>query len=366
MILAMKIICESCLLLFVSVIVLLIAALGIIKIYSPGKPTPYLDSRGINLENSISEKGRFEVNGVELHYFIKGKSKFNPVLLYLHGGMPDYFLTEKYPSRLDEFFTVVWLDQRGAGLSYKARYPDKVPVIDVLISDIKEVTNLLQKRFSQEKIYLMGHSGGTFLGVKVVEKHPELFRAYIGVAQISYQKKSEKKASEFMRTQYGKNPKRKKMYDALVENPVELDKPIPEEYLKMRDRAMHELGIGTMKNMTDVVTGVFIPSLLFKEYSLTDKLHLWKGKANSGISKIWDEIIDHDLTIEDTSFEIPIYFFHGTHDLTCSYELAKEYHEKIKAPKKAFFSFKNSAHSPIFEEPEECIRVIKTHIIEGR
>jgi hypothetical protein len=55
--------------------------------------------------------------------FIKGKDSSNPVLLYLHGGMPDYFLTQDYPTGLDEYFTVVWWEQRGSGLSYSSDIP---------------------------------------------------------------------------------------------------------------------------------------------------------------------------------------------------------------------------------------------------
>ena len=70
----------------------------------------------------------------------------------------------------------------------------------------------------------------------------------------------------------------------------------------------------------------------------------------------------HDLSKENISFQIPVYFFQGKYDYTCSYELAKSYYDKIDAPKKGFYTFINSAHSPIFEEPSECIKVIRENI----
>ena len=70
-----------------------------------------------------------------------------------------------------------------------------------MISDTKEVTNYLRKRFGQEKIYLMGHSGGTFIGIQVAASAPELYHAYIGVAQMSDQLKSERLAYEYMLNQ---------------------------------------------------------------------------------------------------------------------------------------------------------------------
>ncbi len=99
---------------------------------------------------------------------MKSKDSGNPVLLYLHGGMPDYFLTQKHPTGLDELFTVVWLDQRGAGLSFDAESSTKQMDIEDMIVDIRDFTNYLRDRFSQDKIYLMAHSGGTYLGIKVI------------------------------------------------------------------------------------------------------------------------------------------------------------------------------------------------------
>ncbi|MEF2114827.1 MULTISPECIES: hypothetical protein [Clostridium] len=34
--------------------------------------------------------------------------------------MSEYQLTETYPTELDEYFTVVWWNQRGSGLSYSS------------------------------------------------------------------------------------------------------------------------------------------------------------------------------------------------------------------------------------------------------
>ena len=353
---------------FSSILFLIITSalltVSFIWLKSPGKPKPFKDSSGNTLENSISEKGYFKVNNANLGYVLKGKDKKKPILLYLHGGMPDYFLTETFPTGLDEIFTVIWLEQRGAGLSYQSRFQTDAGVLDTLVSDVVQVAKLSAKRFAKDKIYLMGHSGGTYLAVKVIERHPDLFKAYIGVAQIVYQKKSEKMAYDYVLSILKTNPQKLNVYQELLEHPVELDKPVPKEWLIHRDDVMHELGVGTMKSMEGVIGGLFIPSLLFSEYTLAEKINLWKGKARSGISIMWDEMLDHDLSIENTTFAIPFYIFHGISDLTCSYALSREYSDKIIAPRKGFFTFNESAHSPIFEEPGKSIAIIKEKILE--
>ena len=154
------------------------------------------------LPGSISEKIHVNINGVEQGMFIKGKDSSNPVLLYLHGGMPDYFLTQDYPTGLDEYFTVVWWEQRGSGLSYSLRHPPESVNPDQLVSDTLAVTNYLRERFGQEKIYLMGHSGGTFIGIQAAARAPEKYRAYIAVAQMSNQLQSEQLAYDYMRQRF--------------------------------------------------------------------------------------------------------------------------------------------------------------------
>ena len=99
---------------------------------------------------------------------------------------------------LKNYFTVVWWEQRGSGLSYNADIPPETMTLEQMISDTKELTNYLRNRFGKEKIYLMGHSGGTFIGIQVAARMPELYHAYIGVAQMSDQLKSERLAYEYM------------------------------------------------------------------------------------------------------------------------------------------------------------------------
>jgi pimeloyl-ACP methyl ester carboxylesterase len=118
---------------------------------SPGKPQPFLDQNGKLLAGSISEKIFVNINGVEQGMFIKGENIDNPVLLYLHGGMPDYFLTQDYPTGLDEDFVVVWWEQRGSGLSFNSSIPKESITTEQLISDAVAVTNYLGNRFHREE-----------------------------------------------------------------------------------------------------------------------------------------------------------------------------------------------------------------------
>jgi pimeloyl-ACP methyl ester carboxylesterase len=259
---------------------------------------------------------------------------------------------------------VVWWEQRGSGLSYNAHIPQESMTLEQLISDTKEVTNYLRTRFGQEKIYLMGRSGGTFIGINVASQVPELYHAYIGVAQISYQLESEMLAYEYLIEQY-KVKGDKKMLRKLESAPVTLTEGTPDSYLILRDKAMHSIGVGTTRDMNSIITGIFLPSLTCNAYTFTEKVKLWRGKAKTGVHPLWDTILSTELPKQVPELEIPVYFFHGIYDYTVSYNLAKDYFEKIKAPMKGFYTFEQSAHSPIFEEPEKVIKIMQTDVLKG-
>jgi len=332
---------------------------------SPGKPEPFVDETGRPLAGSISEKIHVNINGVQQGMIIKSKDMRNPLLLYVHGGMPDYFLTQQNPTGLEDYFTVVWWEQRGSGLSYNAGVPTETITSEQLIFDTLEVTNYLRNRFGKEKIYLLGHSGGTFIGIQAAAQAPNLYYAYIGIAQVSNQLDSERLAYEYMLQRF-KVTGNAKMLRKLEAAPVTLETGIPDAYYLLRDGAMHSLGIGTKHDMKSVISGIFLPSLIFREYTVREKFNLWRGKSQSGVSSIWNEIVTTDLTLKTTELEIPVYILAGRYDYTVNIDLQKDYFMKINAPKKGFYTFDNSAHSPLFEEPENFIEIMVNDVLNGK
>ncbi len=342
----------------------LLILVGVLQLWSHGKPAPFVDENGSPLAGSISEKVFVNINGVEQGMFIKSKDATHPVLLYLHGGLPEYFLTQQYPTGLEDYFTVVWWEQRGSGISYSADIPPETLTLEQMIADTLEVTDYLRHRFGQEKIYLMGHSGGTYIGIQAAARAPELYSAYIGVAQMSNQLKSERLAYEYMLRQF-KESGNAKMVQKLEEAPVTMTDGTPDAYRALRDPAMHSLGIGTTHDMNSVITGILLPSLTSREYTLGEKINMWRGKSRSGISILWDKMISTDLSKQVLELDLPVYFFEGIFDYTCSYTEAKSYFEQLKAPVKGFYTFEQSAHSPLFEEPEKMGRILQEDVLAG-
>jgi pimeloyl-ACP methyl ester carboxylesterase len=242
----------------------------------------------------LSEKTRVDINGVKQGMFIKSRDARNPVLLFLHGGpgMPEYFLTQKNPTGLEEDFTMVWWDRRGAGLSYNPNIPRETMTVEQSIADTLAVTNYLRRRMGKEKIYLLAHSGGSFIGIQAAARAPELYGAYLGMGQMAHQVRSEQLAYEYMLPQY-KARGNTRMVRQLEKAPVTLSVPLPRAYMAVRDAAMHGLGVGTTRDMRSVITGIFLPSWRFQEYTLREKINLWRGKLFSH-AILWNEMIATD------------------------------------------------------------------------
>lgn len=351
---------------FSIILACLLIFTGVLLAWSQGNPKPFLDKNGEVTAGSISEKIHVSINGVEQGMFIKSRNRANPALLFLHGGpgMPEYFLTRSYPTGLEDYFTVCYWEQRGAGLSYSPDIPSETLTEEQLISDTLEVTDYLRQRFGQEKIYLMAHSWGSYIGIQAAARATEKYKAYIGIAQVSQQMASEKLAYQYMLKQYTIAGD-KRMVHRLEKYPLTKMDSVPNAYRSLRDEAMHKLGIGTTHTMKSVISGIFWPSLKFPEYTLREKLNLWRGKWSVGSTDMWNQMIATDLTAKVRKLDLPVYFFHGGYDYTCNYALAKDYFAKLQAPSKGFYTFENSAHSPLFEETEKMLYILQKDTLSG-
>mgnify|MGYP000347913292 CR=1 FL=1 len=351
----------------ISILLAVIAILtGALWAISPGQAEPFLDENGNPLAGSLSEKILVDINGVEQGMFIRSKNLNNPVLLFVHGGpgMPEYWLAQRYPTGLEEHFTVVWWEQRGAGLSYRPDIPPESMTAEQFVADTIEVTRYLLDRFGQKKIYLLGHSWGSYIGIQAVAQAPELYHAYIGMGQVSYQLQSEQLAYEYALAHFRDNGDLR-MARKLEAAPPTKTLPLPAGYEDLRDEYMHRAGIGTIHEMTWVITGIFLPSWQFREYTLGEKVNLWRGKVYSRSRNfgLWDTMLATDLTQQVTELAIPVYFFHGRHDYTCAYPLARDYFENLQAPLKGFYTFEHSAHSPLFEEPKKALKILLEDVL---
>ena len=169
---------------FTGLLALGLIVLGIF-ISRPGRTSPVIGPDGESLPGSIAEIISIPIGNQEQTIMVRGRDVDNPVMLYLAGGPGGTDLgVMRADVGLEQDFVVVTWEQRGVGKSYSALDPIETLTLDQMVADTVELTGYLQKRFDEEKIYLVGNSWGTILGALAVQDHPELYHAFIGTGQM--------------------------------------------------------------------------------------------------------------------------------------------------------------------------------------
>lgn len=347
---------------FKALIVILIVMVTLLVVWfliSNGKIREYKDENGNIIEGSLSEKSIVEINGVKNGFFINSRDTSNPVLLLISSGpgTDDYFLTERFDDmHLDDIFTVVYWDYRGMGIVYDRDIDPASITEDVLLDDTKAVTDYLKSRFNKEKIYLMGFSGGSRIGISAAEKYPEDYYAYIGMAQVVTDSTDRDKLMyDFMKSEFEKRNDKARL------RKLESSVTKTDEEIKCNDwysfvYLLHDAGGGTIHNETEF-EGIDIPIILSHCYTVPEKINYIRGMKMYKNSA-FEAKKDYDYREEKIEFEIPIYFLSGEYDYNCPWPLVEDYCEKINAPDKGFYKISGAAHSPLWENTEESFKIM--------
>jgi len=298
---------------------------------------------------------KLQLGGVQQYLIIRGANIENPVLLLLHGGTSETAHFVKFNHALEENYTVVYWEQRGEGKSYVKGSDSSLLTLERYVEDIHELTQILKKQFNQEKIYLLGHSFGTVLGMKTVEKYPEDYLGYIAVSQVADSVKSDNLAYDMLlQTANGRDLKKlQKIERVTTENLQTID--FTKRSNEMIQLSMKYGGLHHDKSFLNILKTSLLPILTFKEYGFKEKLKAMTQHEERILIYYENSLID---TI--TKVDVPIYFIHGVDDLIVNYGLTQEYFEKIEAPYKQFISFKKSAHLVPFEEADRFNEVVKS------
>lgn len=296
----------------------------------------------LNIEEYI------EVNNTKLYVSIRAQNKNAPILLYLHGGPGDAALplVLKYNQKLEEAYTVVILEQRGAGKSYY-KFIEKDLTIDTFVEDIYQLSLILLKRYNQKKLYLVGHSWGSVLGMKLIKKHPDIIETYIGCGQVINMKKSSKSAYDFA---WSKNKEDSNYKVVKRLESIDLSYTSHTWFRDLlfvtKQVVKYKGSYYGKKNYNHMIKDF----LLSKTYSIKDLIHRQKG-AKQSILYFWQELMLIDFE-NDISFDVPILFIEGRYDIHVDSKIVESYAKSIKSPVSIEW-FESSCHFPQWSEAEK-------------
>jgi len=298
------------------------------------------------------------VNGTRQWVSIRGNDHRNPILLFLHGGpaSPDMPLSYTFQTPWEDYFTVVQWDQRGAGKTYAANDPAMIGptlTVDQMTDDAEAVVRYLLETYHKQKIFLVGHSWGSLLGVRLARRHPEWFHAYIGVGQVTDMRASEAKGYEFAMQQAHEHHNEKAIRELTAIAPYPGEGPITFKRLDVQRQWLSYYG-GLAYGRTSFAFDANAEQLA-PEYSDADLDAIGSGSKLT-LEHLLEPIVDVNFFADTTEFRCPILLFLGRHDYEVSQVLAAQWFATIKAPSKRLVWFEDSAHMVMQEQPGRFVQ----------
>lgn len=323
----------------------------LVLIMIPASTAPIVGGDG-SPTASVAELTSVEIGGHDQVLMIRGRNVDNPVLLYLAGGPGGTDIGAiRGDTALEQDFVVVVWEQRGAGKSYAALDPTDTFTLEQLVSDTIEVSNYLRDRFDEDRLYLVGNSWGTTLGVLAAQQSPELYHAFVGAGQMVSQRETDIMFWE----------------DALAWAERTGNAPMAEElrangpppYENVYDYDPVVSTEHSWNAYPEFDSSNEMPAILFvPEYSFMDRVNAFKGFLDTNAT-LYPQLQSIDFREDVPELGIPFVMVTGEHEARGRATLANEWFEILEAPDKASHVFEGAGHRPHFDQPARFAEVMR-------
>lgn len=307
------------------------------------------------------------IGGVKQWLHIRGRNKEAPLLLCLHGGpgSPHIGWFDNIQRPWEDHFIVVQWDQRQSGKSY-------APLSKVgstmtnhqMIEDTKSVICYLRETFQRQKIFVLGKSYGSYLGMHIAKQHPEWLYAYVGDGQminvmkyafeeykhlLDYEEIHGDQSLVQQLKSFAPRPDPERPWSSYTEHEAFII-----GCLDKIGKGMAPSAYGTSKGFyrstlyRRLISNLITSSDLYNHYFADGNCI---ANTEYSFSK---EFMEIDLPSEIGSvFQIPIFLFTGANDWHVPHAYQSEWFDSIEAPYKEQVMFKRSSHYPFIDEPGE-------------
>jgi pimeloyl-ACP methyl ester carboxylesterase len=332
----------------------------------PASTPPVLGADGAPIPGSISELATVRLGGVDQAVMIRAADPDKPVLLYLSGGpgQSDFAFSRVFASGWVNDFVFVDLDQRGNGKSYPAIDPVSSMTLDRAVADVIELTDYLRDRFDEQKIYLMGESWGTILGVLAVQQRPDLFHAWIGSGQMVDVVETDQRIYADLLA-YAEQASDTALAAKLREIGEPPYRDIP--WANSNILAWYELIYRPYTPSEGYIArgeaaGLDPFGVLGSEYTLIEKTTVLRGLIDT-FSLMYPQLYGLDFRESATRLEVPVWVLDGAAELEGRRALTLEWFEGLEAPSKQLITYEGAAHSVAFEQADEVRRLLTDTIV---
>lgn len=314
------------------------------------------DIQRVVAPNGVDETLTLTLGGARQVVNIRGADRNNPILLYIHGGpgsveMPMAW-TFQHP--WEDFFTVVQWDQRGAGRSYPLNDPAAIAptlTIERYRDDAIELIEDLRTRFGQSKVFVLGHSFGSTVGLAVAERRPDLLHAYIGMGQLIDARENERVGiANTLKIARARG-------DHAAVQAIEALRPYPDSGPFTIDKAdawrAYANRYGSLVGYRTDANFYFDSTKLSPLYTPADR-KAWNDGSAFTVTTLWPRIADLSFT-ELRRLDVPVMLLLGARDSTTPSDIAVRWLARLSAPARIACRFVYAGHLPMIEEPGKTL-----------
>lgn len=307
--------------------------------------------------DGIQETYKTRIGGIEQWVSARGQDKANPVILFVHGGPASPLMPTQWQFQrpLEEYFTMVTYDQRGAGKTFGETDPESISGtihIANYVDDVIAMAEYVRTRYGKDKLILMGHSWGTLIGMQAALKRPDLFHAYVGVGQVVDVRENERVSFDYALAQAQAERNDVAVRELQSIAPYPGNTPITRDRIvTARKWAQHYGGMTAFRDGS--AHYFFQASRLSPEYRDLDRCAIDGGNLFT-LGRILPEFLETDMSGVH-EFPIPVVMFMGRHDYTTPSEPTAAWLQKVKAPYRQGVWFERSSHMIPWEEPGKML-----------
>ena len=319
------------------------------------------DLRRIVSPTGLQSVETIRIGGIDQVVSIRSQDLRNPVLIYFHGGpgfveMPlDWWWGRGW----DEYFTVIHWDQRNAGRTYVASGPTDPATLtpDRFQRDAEEVVQWALTRFGKRKLFVLGHSWGSLLGLRLASEHPEWLHAYIGMGQLTDGPESERRGWAWTMAQARADGNAAAVRDLAAIAPYAAPgRRLPVPSILTQRRWLNHYGGAAWRRTGAEFEAAAIT--LAPEYRDEDVRRAFEGQP-AVTNALLPQVLMTDLsTIRQ--LDVPLILLLGRHDINVSSEVAAEWFDTVRAPSRRLVWFERSGHHITSEEPGKLLNTLVT------
>ncbi len=313
--------------------------------------------------HSIYEKMHHIVSGkLNMAILVKGDTSL-PMMVYVHGGpgYPVFPFIHDFDF-LQQYFCLVFYEQRGTGKSFLPVNDTTGMNIAGFIADLRRIISFVKKNYNKTGVVIYAHSWGTNFALLYAARYPNDVLAYLSTGQSVCPLQNERLCYRFVwqKANQEKHFKALKTIEEIDTNHYSID-----DALKIRKWVNRYGGIVHAGNQKSGYINFKLATrmMMCPYYRIPEKIRILRYSTYSG-KALWNEMLKIDLSKSIDSLHVPVFFILGRYDKLVSAELAFSFFNTLKSSEtKKVFWFEHSAHRPLTEEPDRFKEIIRDMIV---